>query len=218
MTKNAIVITIDGPSASGKGTCGRYLARKLGFQFVDTGAMYRTLTWHCLKHGVDITDPARVIAAVRGWKAELKAENGEVRLLVDGYHPAQEIRSDEISNTVAKVSPVAGVRVWMVRTQRECLAFGDLVMDGRDVGTHVFPETPFKFFLTASEEVRARRRKAEGSKDNTAERDRRDAVRAVAPLEPARDAVLIDNSHESPAVTAEFMLAHFTSRRALLGL
>lgn len=218
MSKNAIVIALDGPSASGKGTCGRYLARKLGFRFVDTGAMYRTLTWHCLRTGVDVQDTARVVAAVRSWPAELRLEEGEVRLRVDGYHPAAEIRSDEVSNTVAKVSPIAGVRVWMVRTQRECLEFGDLVMDGRDIGTHVFPETPFKFFLTASDEVRARRRKAEGSRDNTAERDRRDASRAVAPLEPARDAVIVDNSHESPAVTAEFMLAHFQSRKLALGL
>ena len=218
MSKNSIVIALDGPSASGKGTCGRYLARKLGFSFVDTGAMYRTLTWHCLRKGVEISDPAQVIEVVRNWGAELKLADGEVRLLVDGYHPAAEIRSDEISNTVAKVSPNAGVRVWMVRTQRECLGFGDLVMDGREIGTHVFPETPFKFFLTASDEVRARRRKAEGSKDNTAERDRRDAARTVAPLEPARDAVIVDNSHESPTVTAEFMLAHFLSRRQFLRL
>ncbi len=218
MSKNSIVITIDGPSASGKGTCGRYLARKLGFLFVDTGAMYRTLTWHCLRTGVDIGVPARVIQAIRTWGAELHASDDEVRLRVDGYFPAKEIRSDDVSNTVAKVSPIAGVRVWMVRTQRECLAFGNLVMDGRDVGTHVFPETPFKFFLTASEEVRAQRRRAEGSGDNTAERDRRDLVRAVAPLEAARDAVTVDNSHENPVVTAEFLLAHVQARKQLLGL
>jgi len=218
MSKNTIVIALDGPSASGKGTCGRHLARKLGFRFVDTGAMYRTLTWHCLRMGVDIADSAQVMATIRNWGAELKVEEGEVRLLVEGYHPAAEIRSDDVSNTVANVSPIAGVRVWMVRTQRECLAFGDLVMDGRDIGTHVFPETPFKFFLTATDEVRARRRKAEGSRDNTVERDRRDAARTVAPLEPARDAVIVDNSHESPTVTTEFMLAHFQSRRQFLGL
>lgn len=216
--KNSIVITIDGPSASGKGTCGRYLARKLGFLYVDTGAMYRTLTWHCLNTGVDITQAAQVIEVVRRWPARLEQQEGEVRLLVDGRHPAEEIRTDLVSGTVAKVSPIAGVRVWMVRTQRECLGFGDLVMDGRDVGTHVFPETPFKFFLTASEEVRARRRKAQGSGENTADRDRRDAARAVAPMEAARDALVVDNSHESPAVTAEFMLAHVVSKRAQLGL
>lgn len=215
---DAIVITIDGPSASGKGTCGRYLAGKLGFSFVDTGAMYRTLTWFCLKGGVDIAQPTQVLAAVRGWNSRLVATDGEVRLEVDGYYPRNEIRADDVSNTVARVSPIAGVRVWMVRTQRDCLRFGNLVMDGRDVGTHVFPETPFKFFLTASDEVRARRRKAEGSQDNTAERDRRDRARTVAPLEPAKDAVLIDNSHESPTVTAEFMLAHFVARKEQLGL
>lgn len=216
--KDATVITIDGPSASGKGTCGRYLAAALKFHFVDTGSMYRALTWYCLQRGVDIAKPAEVIAAVRGWGAQLRLVEGQVRLEIEGYHPAKEIRSDEVANTVARVSPIAGVRVWMVRTQRECLQFGNLVMDGRDIGTHVFPETPFKFFLTASDEVRARRRKAEGSKDNTAERDRRDMARTVAPLEPAKDAVLIDNSHESPTVTAEFMLAHYLSRKEQLGL
>ncbi|MGE3312158.1 MAG: (d)CMP kinase [Limisphaerales bacterium] len=218
MSKNNIVIALDGPSASGKGTCGRWLARKLGFRFVDTGAMYRTLTWHCLKSGIEIRDAGAVVSVVRTWDASMVVEDGDIRLRVGGYFPQAEIRSDEVSQTVAKVSPIAGVRVWMVRTQRECLGFGDLVMDGRDIGTHVFPETPFKFFLTASDEVRARRRRAEGSKEDTAERDRRDAVRTVAPLEPARDAVMVDNSHESPAVTAEFMLAHFTARRASLGL
>lgn len=216
--KNSIVIAIDGPSASGKGTCGKHLARKLGFLFVDTGAMYRTLTWHCLRTGVDIGDPSKVLAAVRGWPAALQMVDGQVRLLVEGGPAEDAIRADDVSGKVARVSPLAGVRVWMVRTQRECLQFGDLVMDGRDIGTHVFPETPFKFFLTASEEIRARRRQAQGSKENTAERDRLDAARTVAPLEPAKDAVLIDNSHESPAVTAEFMLAHFTSRRNQLGL
>lgn len=216
--KDAIVIAIDGPSASGKGTCGRYLAGKLGFRHVDTGAMYRTFTWHCLQAGIDLGQVPRVVEFLSRWPAELEATSDEVRLVVGGHFPTTEIRSDEVSNTVAKVSPIAAVRIWMVRTQRECLRYGHLVMDGRDIGTHVFPETPFKFFLTASDEVRARRRKAEGSAENTAERDRRDSTRKVAPLEPARDAVVIDNSHESPAITAEFMLAHFEARRRQLGL
>lgn len=216
--KDAIVIAIDGPSASGKGTCGRYLAGRLGFRFLDTGAMYRALTWYCLERNVDIADPHQVLATVRAWPIDWQTVEGELQMLVDGYHPVREVRSDPVSNAVARVSPIAGVRVWMVRTQRECLQFGDLVADGRDVGTHVFPETPFKFFLTANDDVRARRRQAEGSADNTAERDRRDATRTVAPLEPARDAVRIDNSHDRPEVTAEFMLAHFEARRRALGL
>ncbi len=216
--KDAIVIAIDGPSASGKGTCGRYLAGKLGFHFVDTGAMYRTLTWHCLRTGVDTTDPRAVVAALRAWPAALSAANNEVFLSIDGYRPATEIRGDDVSRTVATISPIVAVRIWMVRTQRDCLRFGSLVMDGRDIGTHVFPETPFKFFLTASDEVRARRRRAEGSGEDTAERDRRDAARSVAPLEPARDAQVVDNSHESATVTAEFMLASFLRRREELGL
>jgi cytidylate kinase len=216
--KDDIVIAIDGPSASGKGTCGRYLAGKLGFHFVDTGAMYRTLTWHCLEGGIDLNDIPSVIGVVRTWPARLKPSEGEVRLLVGDHYPAREIRSDAVSGSVARVSPIVGVRIWMTRTQRECLQFGNLVMDGRDVGTHVFPETPFKFFLTASEEVRARRRRAEGSGEDTAERDRRDLARRVAPLEPASDAVIVENSHESPEVTAEYMLAHYRALRKQLEL
>jgi cytidylate kinase len=214
----SIVIAIDGPSASGKGTCGRYVADKLGFDFVDTGAMYRTLTWYCLERGVAVADAAAVLAACRSWPATLQRAGREIRLVVDGHFPADALRSDAVSNTVADVSPIPGVRVWMVRTQRECLRFGDLVMDGRDIGTHVFPETPFKYFLTASEEVRRRRRRAEGSADRTDVRDSKDRQRTVAPLEPARDAVVIDNSHDVAAVTSEFLLAHFQSRRRLLGL
>jgi cytidylate kinase len=180
--------------------------------------MYRTLTWHCLETGVEVGDGSALIREVRRWDAGLVVEGGEVRLQVGGYYPGAEIRSDRVSNTVARVSPVAGVRIWMVRTQREALRFGDLVMDGRDVGTQVFPETPFKFFLTAREEVRAERRRAEGSKDDTAERDRRDRVRAMAPLEPAGDALVVDNSHGDALVTAEFMLSHYRARRAALGI
>ena len=216
--KDNLVVAIDGPSASGKGTCGRYLADRLGFRFVDSGAMYRTLTWHCLERGIDPEDRAEVLAAVRSWPAELVDTGREVRLEVGGVFPETEIRSDRVAAMVARISPLAGVRMWMVRTQRECLRFGSLVMDGRDIGTHVFPETPFKFFLTASPEVREQRRRAEGSKDNTAERDRRDAARTVAPLEPARDAVQVDNSHSNPTATAEFLLAHVMAKRGLVGL
>jgi cytidylate kinase len=218
LTKEAVVIAIDGPSASGKGTCGRYLAGKLQFHFVDTGAMYRTFTWHCLRCGIDINSTRQVVELVRSWPARLDLAAGEVRLLVDRHDPGREIRSDAVSSTVARVSPIVGVRIWMVRTQRECLRFGNLVMDGRDVGTHIFPETPFKFFLTASDQVRAERRRAEGSGDNTAERDRRDSARVMAPLEPARDAVIVDNSHERPEVTGEYLLAHYLARKQQLAL
>lgn len=216
--KDAIVIAVDGPSASGKGTVGRMLATKLGFRFVDTGAMYRTFTWHCLRARINLADPGALATAVRNWPAELTLGENEIHLLVDGYLPVSQIRSDEVSNTVARVSPLPAVRMWMVRTQRECLRFGNLVMDGRDVGTHVFPESPLKFFLTAREDVRARRRRNEGSRDNTAERDRLDATRRVAPLEPARDAVIVDNSHDNPAATVDFILAHVHSQRIQIRL
>ncbi len=215
--KDSIVIAIDGPSASGKGTCGRYVAAKLGFLFVDTGAMYRALTWYCLENRIDLASAPPVVAAVRSWPARLEVSEGAVRLLIEGRDPGKHLRTDAVSAAVARISPIPAVRIWMVRTQRECLGYGDMVMDGRDVGTHIFPETPFKFFLTASDTVRAQRRRAEGSAEDTSDRDRRDVVRAFAPLEPARDAIVVDNSHADPAVTGEFILAHYRSRRELAG-
>lgn len=216
--KDAIVIAIDGPSASGKGTCSRFLAGKLGFAIVDTGAMYRTLTWYCLENGIAVTSPEAVLKACWAWPVRLERRGHHIHLVIEGRDPGDQIRSDRVSNTVPDIATVVGVRIWMVRTQRECVQFGDMIMDGRDIGTHVFPETPFKFFLTAAEDVRQRRRDAQGSRERTDIRDRKDQRRAVAPLDPARDAVIIDNSHENPEVTAEFMLAHFLSRRRQLGL
>jgi hypothetical protein len=107
--KDAIVIALDGPSASGKGTCGRYLAGKLGFRHVDTGAMYRTFTWYCLQSGIDLSHPARVLDFLRQWPAELEVSSDEVRLAVNGKVASPEIlRSDDVANTVAKLSPIAG--------------------------------------------------------------------------------------------------------------
>jgi cytidylate kinase len=221
------VIALDGPSATGKGTCGRELARRLACLFVDTGAMYRTLTWHCLQrglirvapqHGLNHEERDRVIAAVATWEPQLVVAGGDIRLTVGGHFPEKEIRGPEVSNTVAHVSPLVGVRVPLVRLQRRCLEFGSLVMDGRDIGTQVFPETPFKFFITASADVARQRRRAEGADDDTDRRNELDRKRQFAPMVPAADAIQMDNSHESPAVTVEFMLTEIARLRREHGL
>lgn len=213
--KKPIVIALDGTSASGKSTNARLIAKALGYVYVDTGAMYRTLAWHCLRHGVDVADARAVGTACRKWKTELKCVDGEyrsVRLLVDGYFPEKEIRTDETSAAVPHVAAVPKVREWMKKKQRECIQFGSLVMEGRDIGTNVFPETDFKFYLDAHLAERSRRRTADGVNENLAARDQRDSQRATAPLMIALGAKVIDNSHLSAAETSELIIAEIRRR------
>src|SRR3989475_991781 len=177
-----IVIAIDGTSASGKSTNAKLVAQALGYVYVDTGAMYRTLAWYCLQKKADVHDAKAVTALLRKWKTRLECVDGRARLLVDGYHPEREIRTAEVSAAVPHVAAIQKVRQWMVKRQRECVQFGNLVMEGRDIGSNVFPETEFKFYLDASLEERTKRRAAEGIQENLAARDRRDSQRATAPL------------------------------------
>lgn len=209
-----VVIAIDGPSASGKSTNARLVARALNFAYVDTGAMYRTLAWYCLQRGVDVHDPKAVCAALRRWQTRLACVDGHVRLLVNGYYPEKEIRTAETSAAVPLVAAIPKVREWMVKTQRACVQFGDLVMEGRDIGTHVFPETDFKFYLDASLDERTRRRRADGVQEDLAQRDRRDSQRKAAPLMIPLGAVVVNNSGQTPQQTSEFILAEIRRRLA----
>ncbi len=193
-----LVIAIDGPSASGKSTNAKMVAQALDFIYVDTGAMYRTLAWYCLKKKVDVHDPKAVAVLLRKWKTQLECVNKKVLLLVEGYYPEKEIRTSEASAAVPHVAAIPKVRQWMKKTQRDCVKFGNLVMEGRDIGTHVFPETDFKFWLDAAFDERARRRAAEGIHENLAARDERDSQRAAAPLMPALGAIKINNSGLTP--------------------
>lgn len=204
--KHPIVIAIDGTSASGKSTNAKLVAKALGFVYVDTGAMYRTLAWYCLKHHVDVHDTKAVAAACRKWHAKLECNDAQVRLVVDGYHPAAEIRTAEVSAAVPHVAAVPKVREWMKRAQRDCLQFGSLVMEGRDIGTNVFPETDFKYYLDARLEERSRRRAAEGVQENLAARDQRDSQRATAPLMIALGARVINNSEMTAEQTSALIL------------
>jgi len=210
--KHPIVIAIDGTSASGKSTNAKLVARALGYVYVDTGAMYRTLAWHCLKSKIDVYDAKAVAEACRKWKTKLECADEKVRLLVDGYFPEKEIRTPETAAAVAHVAAIPKVREWMVKRQRECLQFGNLVMEGRDIGTNVFPETDFKFYLDAQLEERSRRRAADGVEENLAARDQRDSQRATAPLMIALGAKVINNSHMTSEQTSGLLLKEIRAR------
>jgi len=216
--KPQIIIAIDGTSASGKSTNAKLVARALDCVYVDTGAMYRTLAWYCLSHGIDVSDAKAVAAACRKWKAVLHCvDTGGLRaarLLVDGYFPEKEIRTAEVSAAVPHVAAVPKAREWMVKRQRECLQFGSLVMEGRDIGTNVFPETDFKFYLDAQLEERSRRRAADGVRENLAMRDQRDSQRAVAPLMVPLGAKVINNSNLTSEQTSGLIIAEVRKRLA----
>ena len=207
-----IVIAIDGTSASGKSTNARRVADALGFAYVDTGAMYRTLAWYCLARRIDIHDPRAVVRALRQWTTELRCVENRVRLLVDGYYPEKEIRTADTSAAVPQVAAIPKVREWMVRQQRACVQFGNLVMEGRDIGTHVFPATEFKFYLDASLDERTRRRTADGVAENLAARDQRDSQRAVAPLMIPLGAKVINNSRLTSDETTALILQEIRQR------
>ena len=207
-----IVIAIDGTSASGKSTNSKLVAAALGYVYVDTGAMYRTLAWYCLKHHIDVQDEKAVATACRKWKTKLVCVDQKVRLLADDYYPEAEIRTPETAAAVAQVAAVPRVRDWMKKTQRACIKFGNLVMEGRDIGTNVFPETDFKYYLDAQLAERSRRRAADGVQENLAARDQRDSQRASAPLMVALGARVINNSNLTAEQTSARLLADIRAR------
>lgn len=225
-----MVIAIDGPSASGKSTVARLVAEALGFFHVDTGAMYRAVTWKMLGDGVNLADPDAVARRLDTLRLglEFAAENGGppgLRLRLDGADPGRDLRSPRVERAVSALAAIPAVRTWCVARQRELASRGDLVVEGRDIGTVVFPETPYKFFLDASPEVRARRRAAEResagecasvahvARDMT-ERDRLDRSRTVAPLRVAEDALRLDTSNLDARGVADLVIRHVRSRHA----
>jgi cytidylate kinase len=210
--KQPIIIAIDGTSASGKSTNAKLVARALGYVYVDTGSMYRTLAWYCLKSRIDAHDAKAVTAACRKWKTSLVCVDARVRLLVNGYYPEKEVRTAETSAAVPHIAAIPQVRKWMVKRQRECIRFGNLVMEGRDIGTNVFPETDFKFYLDAHLEERSRRRAADGVQENLAARDQRDSQRATAPLMIGLGAKVINNSSMTSEQTSAAILAEVRKR------
>lgn len=194
------VIAIDGPAASGKSTVSRLLAKEIGFVYVNSGEMYRAVTWAVLAAGVDPANAAAVWNCVRGLAIECavaRDADGErtSTVRIDGHYPGAALRDADVNASVSAVSSVPRVRELLVARQRDYARIADIVMEGRDIGSVVFPETAFKFFITASEEVREARRRAEGGHtDPIAARDRQDSTRQASPLVVAGEAVTIDTS------------------------
>jgi cytidylate kinase len=188
------VIAIDGPAASGKSSVARELARRLGFFYVNSGAMYRAMTWHVLQRRVDPGDAAAVARLANHSQIECEFADSESRIRIDGTDPVNQLRDDNVNDGVSLVSSVPRVREVLVAQMRTFAAERDLVMEGRDIGSVVFPDTPFKFYIDASPEVRLRRRAGQGERDHIAKRDRADSSRLTSPLVIANDAEVIDTS------------------------
>jgi CMP/dCMP kinase len=211
-----IQIAIDGPAAAGKSTIAKIAAEKLGYTYIDTGAMYRALTHKALELGIHINDGKKLEELLRETTIELiPGIEGQV-VLLDGADVSEEIRTLEVTNSVSAVSAHSGVRKLMVEKQRVLGSKSGVVMDGRDIGTDVLPDAELKIFMTASVEERAGRRHIENSKrgiessleqlkSEISERDRLDTERVTSPLRQAEDAILIDTTSMSIVEVAEMI-------------
>lgn len=190
-------IAIDGPAASGKSTVARKLAQRLGLIMINTGAMYRAIAWATIQRDVDVQDPDAVVAMLDEIDLACGVRDGGSTIMIDGVDPGEALREDAVNLLVSAVAAISEVRVLLVAKQREYLTLGSLVMEGRDIGSVVFPDTPYKLYIDASEEVRMARRSAEGLADVVSKRDAEDSKRKASPLIVAHGAVVIDSSEMS---------------------
>ena len=200
-----IQIAIDGPAGSGKSTTAKQIAALLGINYMDTGAMYRAVAYEMKRRGVDLTDIDDIEAHIGDIELTVSYIDGAQHVIVDGKDVTDKLRTPEVSAGASAVAKAAAVREYLVAIQRSTAEKYDMVMDGRDIGTVVLPDSPAKFYMTASVEERARRRQAqlnaagiesdiEALKAEIAARDKNDSEREHSPLRMAADAVLIDNS------------------------
>ena len=213
------VIAIDGPSGAGKSSVSRIVGERLGFLHVDSGALYRIMTWQCLVRGVDTDDPSAVAAEAGKIDIECRPEGGAIAYYVGGEAPGNRIRTPDINAHASKVATVKEVRDKVTALLRGMTAHGDLIIEGRDITTAVFPDSPARFYLTASAEARARRRQkeevekgianqsAESVKASLLARDAIDSTRKYAPLRKADGALEIDSSDMTLEQVVETVIA-----------
>jgi cytidylate kinase len=223
---NVPVIAIDGPSGSGKGTVSRRIARQLGWQFLDSGALYRLTALHAMRQRIDLSNESAVAELARTLPVRFEEGDDEPLVLLDGEEVSGEIRSESAGNNASKVAAIPAVREALLERQRAFRQSPGLVADGRDMGTVVFPDAPAKIFLTASAEERAQRRYNQLIEKGMSaslpdlvreieERDRRDASRPVAPLKPAEDALVLDSTGVSIDEVVAQAMAWVAERTAI---
>jgi len=218
------VIAIDGPAGAGKSTLAARLAQKLGYVNLESGAMYRALALKALASGTALEDEDRLVALAAGSRIKLQPEGDGNRVLLDGADVSQRIREPDVTDAASKLSVHPRVREWMVARQRDMGAQGGIIMEGRDIGTKVFPDAEVKIFLDAAPEVRGDRRfrqkptlPPDAVIAELRERDRRDRTRAASPLVPAPDAVIInstDMSIDEVIARAEAIIAERQMQKA----
>lgn len=216
------VLAIDGPAASGKSTVSRRVAKRYGFLYVDSGALYRGVTWAALARGIPGTDTAGVLATLEAARFTFRVQDGAVVFAIDGVTPVAELRTEAVNRNVSPVAATPEVRERVTGWLREMTQFGSLVMEGRDIGTAVFPDTPYKFYLDADPDVRAQRRHQEMAEaaisaaevgESLKRRDTIDSGRKTAPLRVASDAAVIDSSRLGIDEVVDAIVAEYERRR-----
>lgn len=213
-----MIIAIDGPAGVGKSTVAKLLAARLGFRYLDTGALYRAIAWKVLESKVPPTDHEQVAKLLQTTSVQVRFEAGTMRVLVDERDITSVLRTPEATNMASVTSAIPAVREWLLPIQRQVAQDGSVVAEGRDIGTRVFPSAPLKFFLDADATIRAERRHrelvaaghagpVEAICQDLEDRDQRDRNRTIAPLIPAADARMIDTSALNAEQVVEQMMA-----------
>ena len=209
---NPPAIAIDGPAASGKSTVAKLIAKELGYTFINTGAMYRAITWYLGRSGVQPHDAEKIASLLPNMPLSFGKAGSVSTVVFEGRVLSSELTEPYTNEHVSTIAAIPSVRSYLLHKQREYNKTEPVVMEGRDIGSVVFPDTPFKYFVTASPEVRSARRAAQGLTDSIAERDKNDSARACAPLTQAPDAKLVDTSDLTIEQVVSQIVADIRSR------
>jgi cytidylate kinase len=226
MKRKNRVIAIDGPAGAGKSTIAKEVARSLNYRYIDTGAMYRAVAWKALNRGISLEAPESLTRLAKNTRIRFSQENGALRVFVDGEDVAHRIRTQKTTRATSVLAAIKGVRRVLRQRQREMGRQGGIVMEGRDIGTAVFPDADFKFYLDASPLERARRRYKElraknkrvslqAIADAIRRRDQRDRARGASPLKAAPDAVVVDTTDLSQHEVSKLILQWVAKKRPL---